>query len=254
MIIEVALWHALKLGEATPPVVAIVGGGGKTSLLYRLGEEAAALDRATIIAGTTRFTPRPLPNLSTTMIEAGDDTILEEARAVLSPTQPLVLHSGGGTKGRLQPIAREVANELAALPGLGLLALEADGSKMRPFKAPAEHEPVIPDCATHVVSVVGLSALNTPLDEGHVHRPERVREIVGPEECCTADVIARVLADARGGRKHVGDRSYTVVVNQADLNPRAADDLADQIHRAADCRVVIASLRDREHPVVKVLD
>jgi len=254
VITEAALWQALNLGEAAPPVVAIVGGGGKTSLLYRLGEEAVGLGRATIIAGTTRFTPRSLPGLETSMIEAGDETIIDEAREALSPDRPLVLHSGGGTKGRLQPITSEIADGLAALPGLGLLALESDGSKMLAFKAPAEHEPVIPSSATHVVAVVGLSALNAPLDNEHVHRPERVREIVGPEERCTAEVIARVLADERGGRKHVGDRSYTVVVNQADIEPAAAHDLAEAIHDAAGCRVVVTSLRNRAHPVVESLD
>jgi probable selenium-dependent hydroxylase accessory protein YqeC len=251
---EAVLWNALKLGEAEPPVVAIVGGGGKTSLLYRLGEEAVGLGRATIIAGTTRFTPRSLPGLETTMIEAGDDTIIDAARDALSPDRPLVLHSGGGTKGRLQPITPEVADALAVLPELGLLALEADGSKMLPFKAPGEHEPVIPSAVTHVVAVVGVRALDAPLDDEHVHRPEQVRAIVGPEERCTAEVIARVLADERGGRSHVGDREYSVMVNQADVDPVAAHGLAEAIRAAGVHRVIVASLHDRERPVLEVLD
>jgi molybdenum cofactor cytidylyltransferase len=250
---EPALWRALNLDEANPPVVAIVGGGGKTALLYRLGSEAAALQRAAILAGTTRFTTRSIPGLETTMIAASDDTIIDAARAALSSSRPLVLHSGDGTKGRLQPISSEVADELAGLPGLGLLALEADGSKMLPFKAPAEHEPVIPISTTHVVAVVGLRALGAPLDDEHVHRPERVRAIVGPEERCTVEVIARLLADEHGGRSHVGDRDYTVLVNQADIDPAAAHELAEAIRSAGVTRVVVASLRDQEQPVLEVL-
>jgi molybdenum cofactor cytidylyltransferase len=251
--IEPALWRALNLDEANPPVVAIVGGGGKTSLLYRLGSEAAALGRPAILAGTTRFTPRSLPDLPTTMIAASDETIIDLARDALSSDRPLVMHSGDGTKGRLQPITPEIADALAALPGLGLLALEADGSKMLPFKAPAEHEPVIPSSATHVVAVVGLRALDAPLDDEHVHRPERVRAIVGPAERCTAEVIAHVLADQRGGRSHVGNRSYSVLVNQADIDPAAAHDLAEAIRAAGVPLVVVSSLRDREQPVLEVL-
>jgi probable selenium-dependent hydroxylase accessory protein YqeC len=250
---EPALWRALNLDEVNPPVVAIVGGGGKTALLYRLGSEAATLQRAAILTGTTRFTPHSLPGLETRMIVANDDTIILAARAALSPSRPLVLHSGDGTKGRLQPISSEVADELAALPGLGLLVLEADGSKMLPFKAPAPHEPVIPSSATHVVAVVGLHALGAPLDDAHVHRPERIRAIVGPEERCTAEVIARVLTDERGGRSHVGDRDYTVLVNQTDIDPVAAHELAEEIRSAGVTRVVVASLRDQEQPVFEVL-
>ena len=39
MSIEPALWRALELDEADPPVVAIVGGGGKTSLMRMIQEE-----------------------------------------------------------------------------------------------------------------------------------------------------------------------------------------------------------------------
>jgi molybdenum cofactor cytidylyltransferase len=250
--IEPALWRALNLDEVDVPVVAIVGGGGKTSLLYRLGEEAAALGRPAILTGTTRFTPRLLPGLETTSLEASDDVIVDRAREALSADRPLVLHTGDVSKGRLRPISSAVADGLAALPGLGLLVLEADGSKMLPFKAPAEHEPVIPISTTHVVAVVGLHALDTPLDDKHVHRPERIRAIVGPEEHCTAEVIAHVLADERGGRRHVGNRRYHVLVNQADIDPAAAHDLAEEIRAAGVPLVVVSSLRNREHPVLEV--
>ena len=255
MTTEPALWTALNLDAANPPVVAIVGGGGKTSLLYRLGEEAAALRRSAILAGTTRFTPRAVPGVpgvTTTMIAASDETIIDLARDALSADGPLVLHSGDGSKGRLQPITPAIADRLARLPGLGLLALEADGSKMLPFKAPAEYEPVIPLGATHVVAVVGVRALGAPLDDEHVHRAELVRAMVGPEARCTAEVIARVLADEQGGRKGVGEREYSVLVNQADVDPAGAHRLAGAIRAAGVGRVVVASLRNRAQPVIEV--
>ena len=51
---------------------------------------------------------------------------------------------------------------------------------MRPVKAPAAHEPVIPLEATLVVPVVGLDALEGPIDEV-AHRPELVRRITNYE-------------------------------------------------------------------------
>src|SRR5690606_66597 len=57
--------------------------------------------------------------------------------------------------GRLDPLEVETVARVAGLPGVGLVAVEADGSKMRPFKAPSADEPVIPECATHVIAVVG---------------------------------------------------------------------------------------------------
>jgi molybdenum cofactor cytidylyltransferase len=163
--------------------------------------------------------------------------------------------------GRLDPLDPETIGRLRALPGLGLIVIEADGSKMRPFKAPAEHEPVIPLAATHVVAVVGADALEAPLDEVHVHRPERVREILGHDrirsvhegDMCDADMIAAVMVHPLGGRKAVEGRDFTVLVNKADIDLDAAVRLARAIRLAGVPRVLIASLRDQGNPVRDVL-
>jgi len=235
-------WDALDLDAVAMPVVAIVGGGGKTTLLYRLGHEAAAAGRHAVLGGTTRFTLAPaalMPPLVT-----ADDASLPAALAVALRDSPVVVASTGDRPlGRLGPLAPETVDAITGLPGLGLLALEADGSKLLPFKAPSDHEPVIPAAATHVVTIVGVDALDAPLDEEHVHRPERVRAIVGAGAThCDAALIARVLASPLGGRKHVGERRFSVIVNKADLAPERARALAEAIRAAGVPRVIVMSL------------
>jgi molybdenum cofactor cytidylyltransferase len=247
------LWDALDLDAATPPVVAIVGGGGKTSLLFRLGREAHARRLPAVVTGTTRFTK---------LSQRGDEIGLLVCEAPgrppeLGPTvaagATVLVHAGPMAQGRWTPLEPEAVDSIAATPGLGLIAIEADGSKMRPFKAPADHEPVIPQSTTHVVAVVGLRVLDTPLDEGTVHRPERVRAIVGDEPLVTAEVIARVLLAEDGGRKGVGDRSYTVLVNQADLDEERALALGHALRDAGVPRVIVAALQDAASPIRAVL-
>jgi probable selenium-dependent hydroxylase accessory protein YqeC len=242
------LWEALDLDAVAVPVVAIVGGGGKTALLYRLGREAAASGRRAVLAGTARFTRAPhgaMPPL----VSAEDAVLPQRLRAALAEHLVVAASSGDEPQGRLGAVSPGTAGAIAALPGLGLLALEADGSKLRPFKAPGEHEPVIPPAATHVVAVVGLDALGAPLDDEHVHRPERVRAIVGDVERCDADAIARVLASPLGGRKDVGSRRFAVLVNKADLGEPRALELAEAVLAAGVARVVVASLHDEARPV-----
>lgn len=235
-------WDALALDAVAMPVVAIVGGGGKTALLYRLGREAAAAGRHAVLAGTTRFTPGP-PALMPPLVTAGDAALPDALAIALREHRVVVASTGAQPQGRLGALAPETADAVARLPGLGLLALEADGSKLRPFKAPADHEPVIPDSATHVVAVVGLDALDAPLDEAHVHRPERVRAIAGEgATVCDAALIARVLASPLGGRKGVGGRRFCVIVNKADLAPDRALALAEAIRTAGVPRVIVMSL------------
>src|SRR5207244_992641 len=91
---------------------------------------------------------------------------------------------------------------------------EADGSRMRPFKAPAEHEPVIPAETTLVVPVVGADVFGKPLDPDHVHRPELVSALSGAPlgTPITPEIVARVLAHPDGGRKGVPAGARVVVL------------------------------------------
>ncbi len=260
------LWDALALGDppaGAPPVVAIVGGGGKTTLLYRLGHEAVLRERRAVLTGTTRFTRQePMPHLIRCPQAEIPAAILTHWDAQ-GERVDCVVAAGDGEQpaGRLDPLAVDVVADIALLADAGLVAVEADGSKMRPFKAPAAHEPVIPPCATHVVAVVGADALDAPLDEAHVHRPERVREILGHDRIrsvedgatCDASMIAAVLAHDEGGRKDVGGREFSVLVNKADIELEAAVRLARAVHRAGVPRVVIASLHEAGNPVREVI-
>ena len=128
---------------------------------------------------------------------------------------------------------------------------------MRPFKAPADHEPVIPIETTVVVPVVGADIFGKPLDAEHVHRPERVGALTGasPGAVITPDIVARLLAHPEGGRKGApANARIMVLVNKAevltDLGP--ARETAERLLRepAIDSVVLAAARRDR--PVIEV--
>jgi molybdenum cofactor cytidylyltransferase len=241
---------AVRPGE----VVALVGGGGKTSALYRLGRELAARGLPVVLSGTTRFTPperAPAPNL--TLLEAGSPP---EALPVHGPW-PRTVAAGHGDKGRLLPVEPAWVAALHRLHPDWTIVLEADGSAMRPFKAPAAHEPVIPACSALVVPVVGIDAVGRPLDATHVHRPEIVAALTGAALGDTVGeaLIAAVLRHPQGGRKAVppGAR-WMPLINKADTPPRLAraETLAALLRPLA-ARVVIAALR-RDPPVVRVVE
>jgi len=246
------LWDALALDTDPCPVVAVVGGGGKSALIYRLGAEAVALGRRAVLTGTTRFT-RTASGAQFRVVVAADDSLPRAVAAALA-TEPVVIATRECLpKARLAGLAPQSVAALAAMPGVGLVAIHADGSRQRPFKAPGEHEPTIPDAATHVVAVVGLDALGAPIDETHVHRPQSVLALVGAATHCDASVIARVMVDARGGRKNVANRAFVVVVNKSAADPAAAAMLARAIREAGAARVVTTELHDAANPVRSVL-
>src|SRR5262249_48505787 len=120
--------------------------------------------------------------------------------------------------GKAEGVSVDLFRRLRAwCPGSCILN-EADGSRMRPFKAPAAHEPVIPAETTLVVPVVGADVFGKPLDADHVHRPEVVSALSGaaPGALVTPEIVTRVLTHAEGGLKGVPtDARVVVLINKA---------------------------------------
>jgi len=110
------LWEALDLDAPVDlpgiPVVAIVGGGGKTALLYRLGREARALGRRAVLGGTARFTPAPHGEMPP-VITASPGVLATAVTGGLIETPLVVATTGHVSKGRLAAIDPETADELA---------------------------------------------------------------------------------------------------------------------------------------------
>lgn len=101
------------------------------------------------------------------------------------------------------------------------LLMEADGSRERPLKAWAEHEPAIPPFVPSVVQVVGLSGLGKSLTEENVHRPEIFSRLSGlePGAPISPRAVANVLTHAEGGIKNIPAKARKIVLlNQADTH------------------------------------
>ncbi len=241
------------LGAGPGDVVAFVGGGGKTSALYRLGYELARRDIPVVLGGTTRFTPPEsgaAPNLI--LIDPSDRP---DALPAAGPW-PLTVATGHGNKGRLLPVTPEWVDALHRLCPDWALVVEADGSAMRPFKAPDAHEPVIPASTTIVVVVVGIDVAGRALDDTHVHRHQLAGMLAGAREgtLVDEDLIAAVLTHAGGGRKGTPSGARWIpLINKADTPARLAraEALAQRLQPSAD-RVIISALRS-DPPVVRWL-
>lgn len=191
------LARALRVSHKA--VVAFVGGGGKTTAMFRLADELAAQGWRVVSTTTTRLfeaQAAQAPAIVTTEELSALAARLDEHGHVL-----VAAPRTDATKRLGVPPA--LVAELIARPDVDAVVVEADGSRRRPFKAPADFEPVVPEVTTHLVPVVGVDVLGQPLDERHVHRPERVAALAGvpPGTVITSALVARVLAHPQGGAK-----------------------------------------------------
>src|SRR5699024_1240057 len=123
-----------KALEIVPGLTAVVGSGGKTSLIAALARE---LPGTVIVATSTHIFPA-----------AGLPLVTERVAKLPSPNICMGTPTGEGKlTAPMQPWA-----ELIALADYVLL--EADGSKRLPLKAHLPHEPLIPAEANQVISVL----------------------------------------------------------------------------------------------------
>ena len=242
----------MKLTEAlqmtSDEVVALVGGGGKTTAMFRLARELVDNGGSAITTTTTRIFGAQIA-LAPAHVPAADATRERVSAALAVHRHVLVIGATDAGSGKAEGVSLDLFRRLRAwFPGVCLLN-EADGSRMRPFKAPAAYEPVIPADTTLVVPVVGADVFGKPLDADHVHRPELVSALSGapPGTPITPAIVARVLAHPQGGRKGVpaGARVVVLINKVESLPDRApARETAERLLREpAIHSVVLASLR-----------
>jgi probable selenium-dependent hydroxylase accessory protein YqeC len=247
---------AEALGITTGDVVALVGGGGKTTAMFRLAREIVERGEPVLTTSTTHIFAEQI-ELAPASVRAADATRESVLAALDAHRHVLVIGDTDTTTGRAGGVSPDLFARLRVwCPRLCLLN-EADGSRGRPFKAPARHEPAIPPETTLVVPVVGADVFGEPLDAEHVHRPELVQALSGaaPGTRVTPELVARVLAHRQGGCKNVpASARIVVLINKvetlADREP--ARETAERLVRESAIEAVVLAAASAEEPVLEV--
>lgn len=182
----------------------IVGGGGKTTLMTRLGLCYSKSKR--VIISTSTHIQKP------DFCELLLSPTVFEVQAALERT-PLIAVGSYSGDGKLSACDIEWET-LASL--CDHIIVEADGSKRLPVKAPAAHEPVLPENTAFTIAVAGMDSIGRRIMEA-AHRPELYAQILGksPEDTITPEDVARIVTSERGQKKNVLSR-FAVVLNKAD--------------------------------------
>lgn len=187
--------------------ICLVGGGGKTTVMYELATAWAACGRKVLVLTSTHI------------LQPADGSFAADAAAVQNLWQQgryAVIGTPELSTGKLTAPPQGLYNELKLQADV--ILCEADGSRHLPCKAPAAHEPVLlPDCDM-VLAVAGMDALVRPLAQA-CQRPQLAAALLG----CSLDsvideqMLAALLLSEQGARKNVDARAYYIVLNKCDL-------------------------------------
>jgi probable selenium-dependent hydroxylase accessory protein YqeC len=219
-----SLRHSLNLRNGG--VISLVGAGGKTSLMFRLARELSGQGAAVLSTTTTKiYTPNRRQS-SIVIIAESTRALVIKAGEILKRYS----HISAGRclipfQDKLKGFPPEAIDALWRSGVFRWIIVEADGAAGRPFKAPAGHEPVIPQSTKWVIGLVGLKAVGKALTERWVFRPQLVSKITGlaPGASMTESALAEVLTNANGiMRGFPAQAKRFAFLNQAESQERLA--------------------------------
>ena len=187
--------------------ICLVGGGGKTTVMYELAAAWAACGRKVLVLTSTHI-----------MCPA-DGSFAADAAAVHNLWQQwryAVIGTPELSTGKLTAPPQSVDEALKLQADV--ILCEADGSRHHPCKVPAAYEPVLLPDSDIVLAVAGMDALGHSLAQA-CQRPQPAAALLG----CSLDsvideqMLAALLLSEQGARKNVGTRTYYIVLNKCDL-------------------------------------
>lgn len=182
-------------------IQAVVGSGGKTTLIHKKAAEYRSQGKTVFVTTTTHMRIEP------------DTLLTDDAGEILRRLTETGYAMAGRPEGeKIKALSPAVYREVCAQADVVLV--EADGSKGMPLKYPNAAEPVIPDNADTILVVCGLNALGHPAREV-CHRLELVTDCLGidGDTLVTPKHIQRLMTDGylKPLRAKYPDKAVTLV-------------------------------------------
>ena len=239
--------HQLNINPERHRAVSVVGGGGKTSLIFRLTAELVSMGKRVIVTTTTHMAYEPRRPFA----DSEDFTTIREhlqkygyTIAARRNQQEAIGESYAESskitspRTECQKISSPRMESLEKLrEECDVLLIEADGSKRLPVKVPAKWEPVIPEFTDLVIGVIGLDALGQSINQT-AHRPELAASFLNKPLTApiTSDDFVKIASSVQALRKNTEKAEYRVYLNKSDLLLTYSSQTFQRNAEKAECR------------------
>jgi probable selenium-dependent hydroxylase accessory protein YqeC len=201
-------------------IISLIGGGGKTTLMFRLAKELAEAGKKVLTTTTTNIMlPDKSLSPTTLLADSTEDLILKSEAALKQYSHFSAASHYNGETGKLKGLAPNTIDELAQSKLFDYIIVEADGARQKPLKATDSHEPVLPGLTSILILLAGLDALGQALDEEYVHRAQIISRNTGLELSALIDegTVFRILkTELEKAASLCNAKEYIVFLNKAD--------------------------------------
>lgn len=226
--------------------IAFVGAGGKTTAIFQLARQFSP---PVIVTASTHLGSWQLGMADEHYIVRQISDIRQFEYKL--PAKVILVTGPEDKDQRMKGLTGESLFQLHQIAKANRIPMliEADGSRQKPLKAPADHEPVVPTYVDLVVVVAGLVGLGKPLGPAAFHRTELYSALAGISigDMVSVESIVKVLQSHQGGLQNIPDKvPRWLLLNQADDFTRqaAAARIAEQL-KFTYAGVLISSLKHR---------
>ena len=183
-------------------VISLVGGGGKTTLMFALARELMTPGKMVITTTTTRIFPPSSTDSPRLFVSRDAEEIIDFIEKEGPQTGHVtVAHEIDSAPGKLCGIDPELLVRLSELESVVNIIVEADGAAHRSLKAPnRKYEPVIPANSSLVIPVVGIDVLGCEMREEFVFRSDIASRLTGLAmgDIISPSTIATLITHSEG--------------------------------------------------------
>lgn len=192
----------LKKGD----VISLSGAGGKTTFMFALAEELRTSSSVLVTTTTKIYMP-----------EKNQYDYISTEEPYIVPNNAGIYVCGGTVNSdkKITGIDTEMLNSISE--EFDYTIIEADGSKKKPLKAWGLNEPVISDCTTITVGILGADILGKKVNEDNIHRLDIFKNLTGLEcgDIFTLDRAISLIFHSEGLFKNsIGKR--VLFINKAE--------------------------------------
>lgn len=232
-----------------PDTVALIGSGGKTTMMRTLARENRK-DKRVLLSNTINMERIPEEEMDFIDYEFREDYSL----CADSPAGVHLLAYEIEPDNTLRGLPLEVLEK--QMPCFDLNIVECDESRQRPIKAWRPNEPVLPYTTDITLGILDITALGLRISVETVHNLDVYCDFTGKKvgDIITRDDIKRLILDPdQMFRAAMGERILFINKVENSILEEYSTILAREIARAANApdTIIIGSLKDEHYTVIR---
>lgn len=218
-------------------IITIVGGGGKTSIMFKIAKELKELNKRVLVTTTTKIY-YPAKEQCDQYFDFDDFDLDKISGNIIVVCQEVLRQD------KVLGLDEQKIKHLLDLNVFDAFVIEGDGSRGISIKAPKDFEPVIPKFSNIVIGVIGADALYKEINDYNVFRADKFCEVTGFKigDLIDEKVVSKLINSSNGLFKEapLGARKIAVI-NKADNDERI--EICKKILNLTDCEFAISSFK-----------